>query len=249
MRRLYRSGCFHSVPAVFLLLICLSANFVFSQELRFNHITTENGLSQTSAQCVFEDSKGFIWIGTQDGLNRYDGYGITIFKHNPVDNNSLSNNFVSDVMEDRDGMLWIATSGGGLDSYEAATHRFSHHMADSSGKNAISSDIVWKLFEDKAGLIWICTEDGLNTYDKKTGKFNVFRHDPDKEGTISCNAVYDILQDKSGFLWIATMGGGLNCMHPASGKFRSFGLQPEDFPKLYSLKMDLATLALAIRKV
>jgi ligand-binding sensor domain-containing protein/serine phosphatase RsbU (regulator of sigma subunit) len=248
MRNPFQLRSIRKSCGAFLLLCFFAPNFIFAQELRFTHISTENGLSQISAQCVFEDSKGFIWIGTQDGLNRYDGYGISIFKHNPVDNNSLSNNFVSDVMEDRDGLLWFATSGGGLDSYEPATRRFTHHMADSAGKNSISSDIIWKLYQDKKGLIWICTEDGLNTYDKKSGKFSVFRHDQDLPSTISCNAVYDIVEDKDGNFWIATMGGGLNCLNSASGKFKSFGLEAEDIPRLFSSKMQPETQVLTLRK-
>ena len=97
----------------FLVAFFLALTFSsFAQELKFCHITTEQGLSVGAVNCVLQDSRGFMWFGTQDGLNKYDGYTITVFKHNPLDSNSLSTNFINTLYEDKNGILWIGCSGG-----------------------------------------------------------------------------------------------------------------------------------------
>src|ERR1700741_3115674 len=85
--------------------------------LRFDHLGTEQGLSQSNVTCILQDSRGFMWFGTQDGLNKYDGYKITVYKKNAQSRQSLSHNFIQDIAEDRDGNLWIATWGGGLNKF------------------------------------------------------------------------------------------------------------------------------------
>src|SRR5678816_3953460 len=82
--------------------------------VQFEHLTIENGLSQNAGLAIFQDSKGYLWIGTQDGLNRYDGYTFKIYKHDPEDPGSISHNSILAITEDRDGYLWVGTWGGGL---------------------------------------------------------------------------------------------------------------------------------------
>ncbi len=80
--------------------------------VRFEHLTVENGLSQNAGLAIFQDSKGYLWVGSQDGLNRYDGYSFKVFKHDPDDPNSISHNSILAITEDKDGYLWIGTWGG-----------------------------------------------------------------------------------------------------------------------------------------
>ena len=92
--------------------------------VRFEHLTIEDGLSQNAGLAIFQDSKGYLWIGTQDGLNRYDGYNFKIYKHDPDDPNSISHNSILAIEEDQDGYLWIGTWGGGLNRFDPAAGTF-----------------------------------------------------------------------------------------------------------------------------
>src|SRR5574339_416633 len=92
-------------------------NFAPGSIVRFEHLSIEDGLSQNAGLTIFQDSRGYLWIGTQDGLNRYDGYGFKIFKHDPDDPTSLSHNSILAVAEDTNGYLWIGTWGGGLNRF------------------------------------------------------------------------------------------------------------------------------------
>ncbi|MBL7884597.1 MAG: hypothetical protein JNL69_11045, partial [Bacteroidia bacterium] len=105
----------------FTLAFLFLANYSVAQELKFTHITSDQGLSMGVVNCVLQDSKGFMWFGTQDGLNKYDGYTITNYKHNQLDSNSISNNFIYSLYEDKSGVLWIGTNGGGLDAFNLST--------------------------------------------------------------------------------------------------------------------------------
>ena len=162
------------------LTVSLTLGAVFSgisQEFKFSHITAEQGLSMTVVNCVLQDSRGFMWFGTQDGLNKYDGYNITIFKHNPVDSNSLSNNFINVLYETKGGDLLVGTNGGGLDAYNLSTGKFKHHIGVQGNKNSLSNNNVKALLEDNQGLLWIGTDDGLNSYDRKKNKFTRYLND------------------------------------------------------------------------
>ena len=108
----------------FSLLICL---FTKEHEIRFNRLSVSDGLSQNSAYCILQDKKGFIWFGTQDGLDRYDGYKITIYKNSHDDPDTISNNYITSMCEDQSGSLWIGTQNGGLNRFDYASKRFIHY--------------------------------------------------------------------------------------------------------------------------
>ncbi|MEO6330051.1 MAG: two-component regulator propeller domain-containing protein [Ginsengibacter sp.] len=105
--------------------ICLCA-FPQKQNIKFEHLDINSGLSQNYIYCILQDSRGFMWFGTSDGLNKYDGYKFTIFKNNAKDNNSISNNFITGIVEDSKGIIWVSTRGGGLNRYDRETNKFTH---------------------------------------------------------------------------------------------------------------------------
>ena len=109
-------------PIVFLMLLISSAAAGQAPYLYFNRITTQNGLSHNKVNCILQDQRGFIWMGTDDGLNRYDGRRFVAFRHEPGNKAGLSGNIITDVIEDKQGIIWIATSDGGLTKYD---HRLS----------------------------------------------------------------------------------------------------------------------------
>src|ERR1700744_2164717 len=110
------------------LLLLLSATFAYPQteHLSFEHLGTAQGLSQSNVLCTLQDSRGFMWFGKREDLNKYNGYSFTVYKNEVGDDNSLAGNMVNDIVEDAKGFLWIGTWGGGLDRYDRKTDEFVH---------------------------------------------------------------------------------------------------------------------------
>ena len=107
--------------------------------VKFEHITVDQGLSQNTGRVLFQDSRGLLWVGTQDGLNRYDGYNFLVYEHNPLDPNSLSDNFIFSIAEDDDGFLWVGTNGGGLNRFDPKTDKFFRYQNDPDEPNSFES--------------------------------------------------------------------------------------------------------------
>ena len=149
-----------------------AAAIPLDRPLRFERFSLADGLSQNSVLSALQDSKGYLWFGTQDGLNRYDGYTFTIFKHDPDNADSLSNNGVISLLEDHEGMLWVGTWGGGLNRYDPTSGRFTRYQHDPKDEASLGADIVAALYEDSAGRLWVGTiGGGLDRLDRATGKF------------------------------------------------------------------------------
>jgi two-component system, sensor histidine kinase ChiS len=173
----------------------------------FTTLTKENGLSQNSIYCIIQDKKGFLWIGTEDGLNRYDGYQFKIFRNNKSDPNSLSYNYVRSIFEDFDGNLWIGTNGGGLNKYDPKTERFKSYLHDPGDDRSISNDRILKIIGNNGQGLWIATYNGLNYLNFNTEKFTVFHKNPDGIDGLSDDLVYSLYKDKNNKLWIGTLNG------------------------------------------
>jgi ligand-binding sensor domain-containing protein len=175
--------------------------------LVFEEISIEQGLSQSIVFCIIQDQKGFMWFGTEDGLNKYDGYTFTVYRHDPNQPNSLSYNEIRTIYEDSSGVLWIGTFYGGLNKFDAEKELFIHYQNDPDDPNSLSHNNVKTVFEDRLGVLWIGTEGGLNKFNRKTGQFTRYLSDPNNPNSLSHNVVRAIYQDQSGLLWIATEGG------------------------------------------
>jgi ligand-binding sensor domain-containing protein/serine phosphatase RsbU (regulator of sigma subunit) len=190
----------------------------------FKHLTVVDGLSQSNVTSILQDSQGFMWFGTQDGLNKYDGYKFTIYQNNTGNPNSLSNNYVMAVLEDRNNNLWVATQGGGLNRYDREKDIFIHYKHDPKKQNSIANDKVLTLYEDKAGYIWIGTEGGgLDRFDTKTQSFTNYRTDYKDPNKVSDNNISAFLEDSHGNFWVGTFYHGLNLMDRETGTFKHFG--------------------------
>jgi two-component system sensor histidine kinase ChiS len=198
---------------LFAILFFLSGiSSVFAQEeVKFHRLTVDDGLSQNSVFSIIQTKKGFIWAGTQDGLNQFDGYTFTGFNHDPGRTDSLSNNYIKSLLEDRSGNLWVATNGGGLNRFDQVYERFEHFRHDPDQPQSISHDRVNVVFEDSSGTLWIGTRGGgLDRFDPATKTFHHFKHDPENPRSLSHDIVTSIAEDPTGNLWIGTEGGGLN---------------------------------------
>src|SRR5688572_15208665 len=144
-----------------LCLVCCSF-LVQAQEpsLYFEKLTTQDGLSHNKINCIIQDRRGFIWIGTDDGLNRYDGKRSLQFHSRLNDTTTISGNIITDLFEDKEGILWIATSDGGLCSYDhrlPPSKQFTQYKHHPKNQLSIPVNAVNALLEDPAGLIWLAT--------------------------------------------------------------------------------------------
>lgn len=200
-----------------------------SANLKFEKVTTEKGKSYGTVNCVVKDKLGFIWLGTNNGLIRYDGYNLKEFKHNPTDSNSISGNQIWSIIQDRYGDLWIGTSGKGLNKYLYSEDRFIHYFHNPADSTSLGSDleVPW-LYEDSYGEIWIALwEGGFDKYDRKNNSFIHFRHQKNNPNSIVNNTGHRIFEDKNGFLWFGT-SKGLSKFDRKKNKFTTFKNDPLD---------------------
>jgi diguanylate cyclase (GGDEF)-like protein len=205
-------------------LLCSALPWLGSDEARavtatarFDRLMVEDGLSQGSANCIAQDAAGFIWFGTQDGLNRYDGYEFTVFRHDPERPGSLAHNFVWDLLVDADGSLWVATNGGGLDRMDPDTGEFAHLTHDASDPASLPNDRVRALQRGTEGQIWVGTDSGVAHFDPATGRFHRLVLDPGGREGAPAERVTALLVDRGGALWVGTDGSGLARFEPRTG--------------------------------
>jgi signal transduction histidine kinase/ligand-binding sensor domain-containing protein len=182
--------------------------------LRFDHLSINDGLSHNTINAILQDRLGFIWIGTSDGLNRYDGQTFTIYRHDRADPTSLADNNVLSLFEDSRGTLWIGTAAG-LDRFDPATHTF-------IPTRAAGLSFVQSLAEDQEQRLWIGAHtQGLWVMDLASGDLRQFRHDPQDSDSLGDDSIYDLLVTRSGEIWIAT-GDGLDQFIPAQSRFEHY---------------------------
>ncbi len=178
-----------------LLVLCITPLWPQSGGLSFDRLNLEQGLSQGTVHCLLQDQKGFLWIGTQDGLNKYDGYGFTVFRYDREDSLSISDNWINCLFEDQQGFLWVGTLSGGLNKFDRTTGTFENYRYQEDGHQTLPSDNVKYISQDGAGNLWIATDGGIS---RKTP--SGFVNYPD------VNANY-LLNDGQGKLWAGTTSG------------------------------------------
>ena len=179
--------------------------------IHFKHLSMKDGMSGNRIFDVFQDKQGYIWLATDNGLDRYDGYSFKVFTHDPGDPNSIAGNTVKALYQDPQGNIWIGLFGGGLDEYDNGA--FHHHRHASGDANSLISDNVWSLNGTKDGQLLIGTFDsGLDTYDPKSGRF---KHYPASQDNVSPsdNRINGIMVDPHGAAWLETESG-LNKFDP-----------------------------------
>lgn len=214
--------------------------------VRFEHLSIEQGLSESIVTAITQDSRGFMWFGTEDGLNVYDGYSFKIIRNDPENPSSISYNQITTIFEDRTGWLWIGTFNGGLNHHDPHSDVFVRYRSDAQDSLSLSSDIIWSIHEDRQGRLWIGTAQGLNMIvlepadrKKAQGKAGFIRytHDPASPFGLSHDEVRAVFEDDDGNLWIGT-DGGLNLMadektaNPDEQRFYCFRHDPDDSSSL-----------------
>jgi signal transduction histidine kinase/ligand-binding sensor domain-containing protein/CheY-like chemotaxis protein len=196
------------------------------ETLSFDHLSLQDGLSQSVVTVMAQDARGFLWLGTQDGLNRFDGYDFRIFKHDPDDPFSLLDNLITALVIDYSGTLWVGTSSG-LARYNPLLEDFTHYINDPDNPNSLSANPVTALVADPTGYLWVGTGFGLNRIDLATSDVQRFLNDPNDSNSPIGDGVADLAIDPHGDLWVAT-GAGLDRFEPSSGTFTHFVSDPTD---------------------
>jgi signal transduction histidine kinase/ligand-binding sensor domain-containing protein/CheY-like chemotaxis protein len=174
-------------------------------DIRFAHISDGDGPAHTRAGQIVQDDQGFLWFGTQDGLQRYDGYRFKAYQPDPADPNSLSGVHVNSLLKDRSGLLWVG-SDRYLDRYDPATDAFTHFRFDRDDPAAIAGQI-YDINQDRAGILWLATSYGLNRLDPATGRTIRYRHNASDPASLSSDLVRSTFEDRQGKFWIGTTEG------------------------------------------
>ena len=213
----------HGVTVLALWLL-VEGSGLLAQQLRFDHLSLEHGLSQNTVNDVVQDRRGFIWVATQDGLNRFDGYDVVVYEHDPENPETPSHTWISAIHEDRGGWFWLMPQAAGtvdhFDPDTGRTRRYAHDPADpySLSPNIHSAGVF---YEDPDGHVWLATQDGpgLDKLDPDSGTVIRLAHDPEDPESLPGGQVTAILEDAKGTVWVAT-GGGLARRTTEAGETR-----------------------------
>jgi len=215
------------------------------RRIEFRRLTLEDGLSQSTAHCIVQDSRGFMWFGTQDGLNRYDGYEFKVYEHERDDAHSLSSNWVQHCYRDRRGALWFVTDDAVLHRYDPALDRFDLYPLKVDDPHRRGPDNIITLFGDSGGRLWIGTYGGGPVeYDPQVDGLIYYRDELDDPTQKSehDNKVYTIFEDRGGTLWFGT-GEGLVRYDAEGGSFfrYPYHAQPDASPDPGALRSSIVT--------
>lgn len=202
---------------------------IMHANVRFNHIGLREGLAQSSVEALLQDKTGYIWIGTQDGLQLYDGYRFKTFRHTQKNPKSIANNFVTDLYLSSTGDLWVGTYSG-LDRYESGAG-FVHYSHTHRNFDVRSHNYVWSILESPQKQLWVGTNDGLERLDPATGKWTLFPISSNTGGksaeslsgrpATATVQIWSLAYDQGGTLWIGT-SWGLKYLPPGETRVRSF---------------------------
>ncbi len=234
----------HSFKYSVLLLIFImlsSTTIAQKKPVKFNRLTSSDGLSQNRVSAIVQDHDGFIWIGTEDGLNKYDGYNFEIFKRNPGDSLSLNDNQALAMLVAKDGTLWIGGSLTGLSKYNSATKTFTRYNNDHSDPNSLAEDIIISFSEDTKGNLWVVTQNkGFDYMIVNEGKFIHMANMLQPDYKIPEDLIYFIHQDKQNNLWVG-----------ADGKVHYFEISYSEtgVPKLLPIKIENQILSTAATSI
>jgi signal transduction histidine kinase/ligand-binding sensor domain-containing protein len=209
-----------SLSIILLILVC---NSIYTQELKFEHLTIEQGLSQNSVKCIYQDSKGYIWFGTEDGLNRYDGYTFTVFRPKLDDTTSISDNIINSIFEDSQGNLWVSTFTGNLNKFNRETGKFKQYLID---KKVIIENYninpIAHMYEDKEHTLW-AFGNCVFYYEPARDMFRQIDLKLNTPGT-SISLMYE---DSDHLFWIGT-SKGLYKYNMKNETYRCFKPSPND---------------------
>jgi ligand-binding sensor domain-containing protein/DNA-binding CsgD family transcriptional regulator len=221
--------------AVLFMLFVHLPGIILSQTFSFDHLTIKEELSNNTVYAITRDKDGFMWFGTRDGLNKYDGYDFTVFKSDPVDSLSLTGNTIQALFNHPNGDLWIGVRAGSLCIFERTTQRFkvAPFKGKVPGREIIS---VQAIFQDSKGNIWLGTAGhGVFRIDREGEHIDYFGNDaPNSNRVIQNNACFSFAEDKEGNIWMGTAGSFVHCYQPQQDTVIAVGGDAQKGIDLYS---------------
>jgi len=196
--------------------------------LILEHLTASDGLPQGTVFATLQDSQGFVWLGTEDGLVRYDGQTLVRYAHSPSVRGGLPGNFIYQIIEDAHHDLWIAIKDAGVARWNRASDSFTVFRHNSSDPGSLASDSAHAVLVDSRGRVWIGTNDaGIDILDPATGHIEHWRHDPTNANSLIDDRIFTLTQDRSGSVWIGTEAG-LDRWQSERGVFDHFRHSTDD---------------------
>jgi len=195
---------------------------------RFEYITIRDGLSQNGVYCIWQDSRGFMWFGTQDGLNRYDGYTFELYNHDPGDPNTLVNNYIYSLFESNHapGVLWVGTASG-LCKLDLTTGAITSFKNNPTYDNCLKNVPIVEIIGDREGNLWLGTRgEGLNKFNIKSCTVTQYKNTPHQPQRLGTNNVMALVQDLEGNYWIGSDGGGLSKFDKKNNTFTIYKKKP-----------------------
>jgi len=213
-----RKRCLFAGLGLFLSFLSASAQNGFSD---FERISLDQGLSQTTIFSIAQDKKGFLWFGTQDGLNRFDGYSFRVFRPDRTDPFSLADHWINSLFTDQQGRFWVGTFNSGLQLYEPESGEFKSYLFPGKDEYPLVQNRIWSLADGKNGHLWVGTDHGLQDFDPKTGNSMSFH--PGSHSFLQSAQILTIYSDSlSGNLWIGS-ANGLTILNTSDMTFSWFG--------------------------
>ncbi|MDA3894500.1 MAG: ATP-binding protein [Salinivirgaceae bacterium] len=222
------------LTSILFVLFGIVLGFAQNLDYEFEHLTVNDGLAQSTIYCILKDKNGFIWFGTENALNKYDGYEFTVYQHNDSDTTSYGGYSSNNMLEDSKGNFWIGTSYG-LNLFNREKETFTIYRYNEEDTNTISSNFIGCIFEDKNHNFWIGTlGGGLNLFQKETNSFKRFIHDSLNVNSIGSNYISSIVEDEKGNLWMANNKGDLIYFNQKNEKFTN-----KKYDKNFSGQLDV----------
>lgn len=208
---------------IFIAILSLEISLSQSADKRFHQLTIQDGLSQSRVEAIHQDHQGYLWIGTSDGLNRFDGTNFNVYRYLSDEPGGVSDSHINVLYKDSEGTLWIGTFSGGLMSYEPETDSFRKYMAiaDETGWETLSANMVLSILEDSRGVFWVGTVHGLNIMNRERGTFRRLSPENEEDPIPSDPVIYELYEDSDGIIWLGT-SDGLEFYDYESNEFYSF---------------------------
>ncbi|WP_431291845.1 ligand-binding sensor domain-containing protein [Pedobacter sp. P26] len=180
-----------------------------------------DGLPSKNTTVALKDKRGFVWIGTENGLCKFDGYSFKVYVNIAGDSTSLTNNYINAMVEDSNGHFWVGTMNG-LNRFDPVTEKFERFYHKENDKASLSNNKVWSLLIDKTNKLWIGTDDGFNLYNKNSKTFKVYQPDAKNQYAIKGKSVNAIAEDAAGNLWLGNWSNGLNKFDQKTKRFTNY---------------------------
>ena len=207
---------------IILISCCLGLGLLPAQDYMFSPITIENGLSQSTVSAIVQDQKGFLWIGTQDGLNRFDGHEFKVYKKDPFDTTSITDNFISALFVDEADNLWVGTMNGGLNLIDASREYILHFQHDRQDSSSLSDNRISFIYQDANKRIWIGTPKGFDeVVVGEDGKIAFQHHRFLNVRRGKSFGLRGAMEDQQGRWWVATLNELYCCRLNEEGEFCS----------------------------